>query len=200
MFVRLSNRIASKLEEYQIISETNRALYEYGLRQMFTTILNIITMLVIGALMDMVLYAVIYIVAYIPVRIYAGGYHASSPQRCWAFSSIILFIVLILLKVIPENTHNILTLFGLGLIIVLLSPVETKSKSLSKNERKVYRFRTIIVLILETSLSFILLGIKLNKIVITVEMAWGSIVVMLVLGIIKNCVINRFQSNNKQSI
>ena len=43
MFIRLSNRIASKLEEYQIISGTNRALYEYGLRQMFTTILNFIS-------------------------------------------------------------------------------------------------------------------------------------------------------------
>lgn len=178
MFIRLSNRIASKLEEYQIISGTNRALYEYGLRRMFTTILNIITMLVIGALMDMVLYAVIYIVAYIPVRIYAGGYHASSPQRCWAFSSIILFIVLLLLKMIPENTHNVFTLLGMSIIIVLLSPVDTKSKSLSANERKVYRFRTIIVLTIEIILSFILLGIKLNKIVITVEMALGSIVVM----------------------
>lgn len=197
MFIRLSNRIASKLEEYQIVSGTNRALYEYGLRQMFTTILNIITMLVIGALMDMVLYAVIYIVAYIPVRIYAGGYHASSPQRCWAFSSIILFIVLLLLKVIPENTYNIFTLLGLSIIIVLLSPVDTKSKSLSANERKVYRLRTIMVLTIEINLSFVLLGIKLNKIVLTVEMAWGSIVFMLVLGIIKNCVANHFQSNNK---
>ena len=41
MFVKLSCKIADRLEHCGIISKSNRTLYEYGLRQMFATILNI---------------------------------------------------------------------------------------------------------------------------------------------------------------
>jgi len=40
MFVKLSCKIADRLEHCGIISKSNRTLYEYGLRQMFATILN----------------------------------------------------------------------------------------------------------------------------------------------------------------
>ena len=43
MFVKLSCKIADRLEHCGIISKSNRTLYEYGLRQMFATILNILT-------------------------------------------------------------------------------------------------------------------------------------------------------------
>ena len=90
IFVKLSCKIADKLEHCGIISKSNRTLYEYGLRQMFATILNILTMLLIGFIMGLAVPAMVYTIAYIPLRVYAGGYHASTPQRCWAFSAIML--------------------------------------------------------------------------------------------------------------
>ena len=81
MFVKLSCKIADRLEHCGIISKSNRTLYEYGLRQMFATILNILTMLLIGFIMGLAVPAMVYTIAYIPLRVYAGGYHASTPQR-----------------------------------------------------------------------------------------------------------------------
>lgn len=94
IFVKLSCKIADRLEHCGIISKSNRTLYEYGLRQMFATILNILTMLLIGFIMGLAVPAMVYTIAYIPLRVYAGGYHASTPQRCWAFSAIMLWIAL----------------------------------------------------------------------------------------------------------
>lgn len=88
MFPKLSCKIADRLEYYGIVQKSNKALYEYGLRQMFATILNILTMLLIGFIMGLAVPAMVYTIAYIPLRVYAGGYHASTPQRCWAFSAI----------------------------------------------------------------------------------------------------------------
>jgi len=65
---------------------------------MFTTFLNILTMLVIGLSMKMIFLAILYILAYIPLRVYSGGYHASTPQKCWIFSAIMLYVVLWILK------------------------------------------------------------------------------------------------------
>lgn len=102
MFVKLSCKIADRLEHCGIISKSNRTLYEYGLRQMFATILNILTMLLIGFIMGLAVPAMVYTIAYIPLRVYAGGYHASTPQRCWAFSAIMLWIALCIVKYTPQ--------------------------------------------------------------------------------------------------
>ena len=102
MFVKLSCKIADRLEHCGIISKSNRTLYEYGLRQMFATILNILTMLLIGFIMGLAVPAMVYTIAYIPLRVYAGGYHASTPQRCWAFSAIMLWIALCIVKYQPK--------------------------------------------------------------------------------------------------
>lgn len=103
IFVKLSCKIADRLEHCGIISKSNRTLYECGLRQMFATILNILTMLLIGFIMGLAVPAMIYTIAYIPLRVYAGGYHASTPQRCWAFSAIILWIALCIVKYTPQT-------------------------------------------------------------------------------------------------
>ena len=72
MFVKLSCKIADRLEHCGIISKSNRTLYEYGLRQMFATILNILTMLLIGFIMGLAVPAMVYTIAYIPLRVYAA--------------------------------------------------------------------------------------------------------------------------------
>ena len=72
IFVKLSCKIADKLEYYGIVQKSNKALYEYGLRQMFATILNILTMLLIGFIMGLAVPTMVYTIAYIPLRVYAG--------------------------------------------------------------------------------------------------------------------------------
>ena len=122
MFVKLSCKIADRLEHCGIISKSNRTLYEYGLRQMFATILNILTMLLIGFIMGLAVPAMVYTIAYIPLRVYAGGYHASTPQRCWAFSAIMLWIALCIVKYTPQMYFWVITTLSLiACIVVCLS-------------------------------------------------------------------------------
>ena len=121
MFSKLSCKITDRLEHYGIISKSNRALYEYGLHQMFATILNILTMLLIGFFMRLAVPAIIYTIAYIPIRVYAGGYHASTPQRCWAFSAIMLWIALCIVKYTPQTYFWVITTLSLIACIVCLS-------------------------------------------------------------------------------
>ena len=133
MFVKLSCKIADRLEHCGIISKSNRTLYEYGLRQMFATILNILTMLLIGFIMGLAVPAMVYTIAYIPLRVYAGGYHASTPQRCWAFSAIMLWIALCIVKYTPQTYFWVITTLSLiaCIVVFLLSPVEDRKKRTS---------------------------------------------------------------------
>lgn len=184
MFISLSKKITEKLKDYGIVAESDKALYEYGLRQLFTTILNILTMLLIGLAMKMVISAILYTFAYIPIRIYAGGYHASTPKRCWAFSAVMLVIVLWLLKMTPAVYF--LPLAALSLIssigIAVLSPVEDQHKPLDEKEHQIYRFRVRIALMIEIFIAFALWMFHLERFALPLEFAWCSLMVMLILG------------------
>ena len=128
MFVKLSCKIADRLEHCGIISKSNRTLYEYGLRQMFATILNILTMLLIGFIMGLAVPAMVYTIAYIPLRVYAGGYHASTPQRCWAFSAIMLWIALCIVKYTPQMYFWVITTLSLIACIICFFVAGRRSK------------------------------------------------------------------------
>ncbi len=187
MFNKLSVKIADKFENKGIIQSTGREVCEYGLRQIFSSLLNIITMLCIGFLMEMIAETVIFTVAYIPLRSYAGGYHASSPQRCWAISALMLFFNLSAIKYIPELFYSyfaILTLIA-GISIIMLSPVEDINKPLDDKEKKIYHTKTLALIIIELTIIVILHFFNIKQIVLTLEMVLITLSIMLIIGKIK---------------
>lgn len=184
MFERVAAVITDKLESSEIIQPSNKEVCAYGLRQIFSTILNAGTMLLIGILMHMTIEAIVFTISYIPLRIYAGGYHASTPQRCWAISAMMLFISLFTVKIIPEDGFwyvSVSSLFACVLIF-LLSPVEDINKPLDEKEHQVYRFRTMIVMLLEILIAVLMYVLQFKYTVMLFELVWCSIAIMLILG------------------
>lgn len=193
IFVKLYYKIADKLEHCGIISKSNRTLYEYGLRQMFAAILNILTMLLIGFIMGLAVPAMVYTIAYIPLRVYAGGYHASTPQRCWAFSAIMLWIALCIVKYTPQMYFWVITTLSLiaCIVVFLLSPVEDRNKRLDEKEHHVYHIRAIVVMTIEAVAAILLFVFHFKQFVLVLEIAWCSLAVMLLLGKGKNVFENK---------
>lgn len=80
--------------------------------------------------------------------IYAGRYHASSPQKCGAISALMLFLNLNAIKYIPKLFYNhfaILTLIA-GISIIMLSSVEDINKLLDDKE-KIYYTEILLIII-----------------------------------------------------
>ncbi|ACA54345.1 accessory gene regulator ArgB-like protein [Clostridium botulinum] len=190
MIFSISKKIVDKLIDGNVIVSEDKDLYTYGFHQGFLMIFNIFTAIAIGILFKMVRESLIFLAAYIPLRSYAGGYHAKTPLRCYIFSIIIMIVVLLGIKFIYWNSFicSIVT-FCTTSIIFALKPVEDKNKPLDQKERDVYKRRTKIIL-------FVLLGIGLmfwfidnKQISITIIMALFIIAFMLILGKIKNTII-----------
>lgn len=188
MFEKLSVKITDVFESKGIIQPSNKEVCAYGLRQLFSTILNAGTMLIIGLLMHMMIESIVFTIAYIPIRIFAGGYHASTPQRCWAFSAVMLFVILCIVKYTPEKYFWYLTALSLiaGIVIIYLSPVEDQNKPLDETEHHVYHVRTVVLVLTEMFASAVLYVMQFRYIVTIFEMVWCSLAIMLVLGMIKN--------------
>ena len=186
MFEKTSEKITNAIAQNGTIKAEDKELYKYGIQQGMMILLNLCTTLIIGAVFKMVWQSILFTVAYIPIRSYAGGYHSKTPQRCYIFSILMIIAVLWGMKYF-NNTYFIciaLLVFA-SIIILLLSPVEDKNKPLDKLEKHVYKKRTLIILGIEILIILLFLVIDILSISFCMVIALFSLSIMLVLGRIK---------------
>ncbi|MFR2793846.1 MAG: accessory gene regulator B family protein [Eisenbergiella sp.] len=145
------SRLLQRLSEEGYIDEANVEVVAYGLQRIWELLVDVAGTLILGILMDEVIAAVVFEMVYIPLRLYAGGYHASSERRCKYLSwvSIILSITVIHYVSIPEKIQHLFVLITI-IIIFLWSPVESANKPLYEMERKVFRYRSIVIVLAES--------------------------------------------------
>lgn len=102
--------------------------------------------LIIGWIFGVVPEIAVFMATYIPLRSFAGGYHAKTPIRCYIFSVILLIIVSSCMKYIfiAEWVYYAI-LATAALVVLILAPVEDKNKPLDETEHKVYKRRTMLI-------------------------------------------------------
>ncbi|NFA59768.1 accessory gene regulator B family protein [Clostridium sporogenes] len=189
MVLSISEKIVDKLIDGNIIESEDKDLYTYGFHQGFLIIFNILTAIAIGLLFKMVWESLVFLMAYIPLRSYAGGYHARTPLRCYMFSLIIIIMVLLGIKFIYWNSIIcIIVTFCTASIIFALQPVEDENKPLDKKERVVYKKRTKSILLVLIGIGLVFWFFDNEQISITIIMALFVITFMLILGKIKNTI------------
>ena len=98
---RLSCKIGDDLVQSNIVKEEDAEIYIYGINQILTSVFNVSSALIIGLILGTFFETVVFMAAYIPLRIFAGGYHAKTSLRCYIFSVIMLVIVSLDIKYLP---------------------------------------------------------------------------------------------------
>ena len=196
MFAKMAKQLAVRLEENQIIKSDDRELYVYGLNQGLSILLNIGTTLCIGLLIGCTPQLVVFMVAYIPLRSYAGGYHARTPLRCYVISIIMLIVVSMCLKCIELNHWYYWTLVVVSFFfIIFLSPIADKNKPLDEIEVKVYRKRAIFILLVEVALSVLFATLHISHLLSVMSLVFITMSSMLVIG----CVMNKLNAKRISS-
>jgi accessory gene regulator B len=191
MFRGVSAKLTDKLISLKTIDSDDREIYEFGIQHIFITILNLITVLIIGFLLRSTKEALVFIVAFIPLRIFAGGFHFSTPTRCYIFSSCFVAAVLLAMRYYSISLLIYCLLYCMASIIILVfSPVEDKNKPLDQLEKRVYRKRTIIVFAVENLIMMILYFAKIHFAVKSMMISTIALSLMILMGIIKNNLAN----------
>lgn len=75
-----------------VVKEGDTEKYIYGINQIFVSVLNVSSTLIIGWIFSVVLEIEVFMTTYIPLRSFAGGYHAKTPLRCYLLSLMMLKI------------------------------------------------------------------------------------------------------------
>lgn len=187
MFSEISELMTQSLINNQIIQSDNRELYRYGIQQGLTMILNLATTLLIGVLCDMLWQSIVFHLAYIPLRSYAGGYHAKTPVRCYLFSSAMMFAILSVMRWVTISNLICGIMLLLSLVCVfLLAPVADHNKPLDDTEQNVYRHRARVIAVSEVLIVLACLWIHQEGVMRCITWSMATLSAILILGWIKN--------------
>lgn len=142
-----------------VISVEDAQVYRYGLELLLSTVINLVLMICISLVSGKPFIIIPYIFSFIPLRIFAGGYHSKNHIDCIVFNTVLFIISIVLLSLVP--THSVFSLctflnFLSLILIIVFSPVEAKNKPLSEYEAKKYRKISIYISVFIFIISLIL--------------------------------------------
>lgn len=185
MFIRLSKRIVKHCCKGKGSDENE--LYIFGVNQFLNMLLNILTALFIGILFGETLQIILFMLAYIPLRSYAGGWHSRTPLRCYIFSVIMLITVSIGMNYLyMEDWVYYVVLVASVLVMLILAPVEDRNKPLDETEHKVYKRRTTLIAVIELIIALILKLLISDSLFIAIVYSFVVLSLMLIAGKVKN--------------
>jgi accessory gene regulator B len=166
MFNHVSKKITDNMIKRGTVDFGESELYCFGVQQGLFIALNIATTIAVGLLMGTLWQLLVFTIAYIALRRFAGGYHAGTPQRCYLFSTIITVAVSLLIGYVDLHIYVYGGLIVLsGVIIIALSPVGNKNKPLDSLERRIYRKRAVIICAIEVLTAMVMLYFRYDAVV-----------------------------------
>lgn len=136
----MDGRFIHHLAEKNIISEDEKEIYSFGLSQLKFFLAGIITDISIGILFGMLWQCLLFTATYIPLRQYAGGYHARTPKICYLMSVILVCTALVIIKYASLGTGMLALTVLISLVVIFCkAPVESINKPLNDKERAVFK-------------------------------------------------------------
>lgn len=147
-------KFSSKFIEFfvsnDLIKNEDKEIYEYAVNIILSSLIHIATVMIIGLCFNLFIESLVFYFSFIAIRKFAGGYHAKTPVRCYAFSVISSIIVLCLIKLsnsvcfIFTYVLIMLELFSVVLIL-LISPLDTENNPLNSREKKLYKMLAVLI-------------------------------------------------------
>lgn len=188
----ISGSIASFCLKKGVIETEDYEIYEYGIWLMLAMLANIATILFIGLVMGMIGSSLVFLIVYIPLRRYAGGYHAGSAIRCYADSVLCVILLFTAMRhfYFPMLWGVVIAVL-LGISIVCLCPVEDYNKPLDQTQKKVYKKRAVVIYLLECLLYVVALKYRFYQVSDVIVGSSLLLCILLWSGVVKNRLIRR---------
>lgn len=195
----VSKKVLKWLISTGAIESKESDVYLFGIHYAILSTINMMTTLIIGLFLGCVKECLIFIATYLPLRSYAGGYHARTEGRCYLASALLSFVVLSSSKVYPLDLLTFCVLLLSVLMIWFISPVADENKPLDEMEIRIYSKRMKIILIVDIIAMALCYAIKMYWVVRVVCISFIMLDVILLLGVLRNKIVRRCFEGSKSN-
>lgn len=133
----ISAYTARFLVQYGVINKKDIEIYKYGIEVFFLFTMDLLSIFILSLFIGNFIETICYFLAFMPLRFFSGGYHATTRLRCYIISLVAYIIFSIIIAIDFQKITRILmvfiTLFSL-LVVVLFAPVVHKNHYLTMQE------------------------------------------------------------------
>lgn len=181
--------ISDSLSREGIIKQDDINIFEYGLECFTISVLEILSVLVLSLFVKNFTYTAIFFMAFIPLRMYAGGYHADTKLRCYVVLLIVYAIFTLLIEYIPSakiSLTALLSAINTVLVILKFSPIINKKKNVNDIEIKNYRIISIVITITQIIILFLLsLIFPDSKYILSFSLGQSAVSLSMIMALVK---------------
>lgn len=152
MMKNIASYISAVLSQQGIIKAEDDAVFKYGLEAFAMSVLEILSVLILSLFLSSFIETLMFFVAFVPFRMYAGGYHAETKLRCYLVLLAVYAIFILLIGYMPAKYIMPVEICSMVLTAVMVftsAPIVNKNKRASENERRVYRKISIVLMLVE---------------------------------------------------
>ena len=160
-------------------------LYHYGYKVLALQASNLVVAIAIGLAFSCLMEMALFLIAYIPLRSYAGGYHADGPVKCSIISAALELAVAVILQVpVSAGLLDVLLLVTAlcEIIIYVTVPVAAKNKPLTDSQVVSFRKKARSTLGVEMVIMIVLYFSGLQGLLPVIAMGHIFVAVLLIAG------------------
>ena len=131
----------------------------------------------------------LFFVSFVPLRIYAGGYHANTRLSCYLLSLAVYAVFTAIIYILPQSlyvTMNLLVTVTALVVVLIAAPIIHKNKTVNNFEKAHYRKISIFICLSETLTILLLTAIfPYSKYIVSLAIGQSVVTVSMLAAIIK---------------
>lgn len=190
MFEQTVRKLVDGQIEKGALKEEDKSIYRYGYQVLLEFCVNIIVSAVIAAAFQAYEIVIVFTIAYLLIRGYAGGYHARTSLGCFCLSACMLISVIVIVQFIDAGNPARWPLLVPEVVIVPFifkyAPVPVANRPVSDNERVHFRKKVRQIYCIELTMALILLYFGMTTCAMSILAVHAVLFVMIMLQILKN--------------
>lgn len=185
MIESLSISITDFFYSNDIIEEDEKEILVYGLQLIISSLLGVSVLLMIGAALGRLTDTIIFLVTFIILRMYSGGYHANSYLKC---NITLIAVYMGMIAAVTYTPHVYMGIMSVMMAsctiytVLRYAPVDNENKRLDEKQKKDNRRITIALLIAFYLVAMVMYKMDM-KAFYTVIVTMFSVAVLIILKV-----------------
>lgn len=160
----ITQGFARWLVKANAITEEDQKLYAYGMYSFLFTLAPLALVLLIGLVLGIPVEGIFFILPFILIRKFSGGFHLESPAVCLCSSISVLTLFLLGIRWMLDTGSFLPVLVGVGAAafsLLVLSPIDSEERRLSEKERRLFQKIAIAFTVIIAGAFYLLMALKI---------------------------------------
>lgn len=166
------NKIATKFTKtmlaHKIIAEDMFDIYVYGFELLLSFLFNTTIILIAGVLLGRILQTLLFLLIFVLLRSFTGGYHANTYGVCTFVTFMVYGGVLLLSELYNPSLLFYALLAILGFVVMLVFvPIEHPNKKITEKQKRKYKCISLVLFLIFITIGALLrhADMQLNAVV-----------------------------------